>query len=296
MRLPRRALLAFLLVAGGGLGAGAAPAAAAPCDQPIANEIACENTKPGNPASEWDVSGSGSAAIQGFATDISVDQGETVAFKVDTPSTDYRIDIYRLGYYGGSGARKVATIQPSASLPQTSRPARRRRDRPHRLRQLGASRRAGRCRRTRSPASTSPSSCARTGRPAPATWSSSCATTTAARSCCSRPPTRPGRPTTSTAATASTSAAPPGAPTRSATTGRSPRAGTGAGGLGVQRRVPDGPLARAQRLRRQLHDRRRHRPARRRAARARDVPVRRPRRVLVGRPARERRGGARAPA
>ena len=118
MRLQRRALLAFLLVAGGGLGAGAAPAAAAPCDQPIANEIACENTKPGNPASEWDVSGSGSAAIQGYATSIGVNQGETVSFKVDTPSTDYRIDIYRMGYYGGSGARKITTIQPSASLPQ----------------------------------------------------------------------------------------------------------------------------------------------------------------------------------
>jgi len=118
MRLQRRALLAFLLVAGGGLGAGAAPAAAAPCDQPIANEIACENTKPGNPASEWDVSGSGSASIQGYATSIGVDQGETVSFKVDTPSTDYRIDIYRMGYYGGSGARKITTIQPSASLPQ----------------------------------------------------------------------------------------------------------------------------------------------------------------------------------
>ena len=95
-----------------------APAAAAPCDQPIANEIACENTKPGNPASEWDVSGSGSAAIQGYATSIGVNQGETVSFKVDTPSTDYRIDIYRMGYYGGSGARKITTIQPSASLPQ----------------------------------------------------------------------------------------------------------------------------------------------------------------------------------
>ena len=38
---------------------------------------------------------------------------------------------------------------------------------------------------------------------------------------------------------------------------------------------------------------RRHRPARRRAAGAPRLPVGRPRRVLVGRPARERRGGAR---
>ena len=54
-------------------------------------------------------------SIQGFATDISVDQGQTVDFKIDTDSTDYRIDIYRLGYYGGLGARKVATIQPTAT-------------------------------------------------------------------------------------------------------------------------------------------------------------------------------------
>ena len=49
--------------------------------------------------------------IEGFATDISVNQGTTVSFKIDTNSTNYRIDIYRLGYYGGDGARKVATIQ-----------------------------------------------------------------------------------------------------------------------------------------------------------------------------------------
>src|SRR5262249_17314985 len=35
-----------------------------------------------------------------------------------TASTNSRIDIYRLGYYGGLGARPLATVQPSASLPQ----------------------------------------------------------------------------------------------------------------------------------------------------------------------------------
>ncbi len=34
------------------------------------------------------------------------------------PRRDYRLDIYRMGYYGGVGARKVATVQPSAALPQ----------------------------------------------------------------------------------------------------------------------------------------------------------------------------------
>jgi hypothetical protein len=89
------------------------------------NPIACENAKPGNLASEWDVSGSGDASIQGFATNISVVPGELVQFKIDTPSSNYRFDLYRMGYYGGMGARKVsdpAGILPSATLPQTQPP------------------------------------------------------------------------------------------------------------------------------------------------------------------------------
>lgn len=100
---------------------GAAPSAT-PCGPPVVNPVACENTKPGNPQSEWDVSGSGDPSIQGFATDISVNHGETVHFKIKTDATAYRLDIYRLGYYGGMGARKVATVLPSATLPQ-SQPA-----------------------------------------------------------------------------------------------------------------------------------------------------------------------------
>jgi len=89
-----------------------------PCAPPVLNPIVCENSKPGNPESEWDISGAGDPSIQGFATDISVDQGQTVRFKIDTDATDYRLDIYRMGYYNGMGARKVATVQPSATLPQ----------------------------------------------------------------------------------------------------------------------------------------------------------------------------------
>ncbi|WP_197446257.1 DUF4082 domain-containing protein [Tautonia plasticadhaerens] len=82
------------------------------------NAIVAENQLPGNPPSEWDISGAGSSSIQGYTTEISVDQGQTVFFKIATPATDYRLDIYRMGYYGGLGARKVATAQPSATLPQ----------------------------------------------------------------------------------------------------------------------------------------------------------------------------------
>ncbi|MEO8289285.1 MAG: N,N-dimethylformamidase beta subunit family domain-containing protein, partial [Chloroflexota bacterium] len=88
------------------------------CDNP-ANGIVAENCLAGNPPSEWDISGDGDQTIQGFATDISVDKGQAVSFKVATNASAYRFDIYRMGYYGGMGARKVATILPSAALPQS---------------------------------------------------------------------------------------------------------------------------------------------------------------------------------
>jgi Domain of unknown function (DUF4082)/Bacterial Ig-like domain/Bacterial Ig domain len=91
---------------------------AAPGGPCAANTITAENCLTGNPASEWDISGAGDATIQGFATQISVNRGGSVSFKVDTNATNYRFDIYRLGYYGGLGARKIATFNPSASLPQ----------------------------------------------------------------------------------------------------------------------------------------------------------------------------------
>ncbi|MET7243341.1 DUF4082 domain-containing protein [Methylobacterium sp. EM32] len=75
------------------------------------NKIVLENQKVGNPVSEWGIDGSGDDNIEGFATDISTNIGKTVNFKINTNSNNYRIDIYRLGYYGGLGARKIDTIQ-----------------------------------------------------------------------------------------------------------------------------------------------------------------------------------------
>ncbi|PSL56232.1 uncharacterized protein DUF4082 [Saccharothrix carnea] len=82
------------------------------------NAISTENQKPGNPASEWDLGGAASPTIEGFATRMSVNRGTTVQFKIRTTSSNYRIDVYRLGYYAGLGARKVATIQRNTPSPQ----------------------------------------------------------------------------------------------------------------------------------------------------------------------------------
>jgi hypothetical protein len=84
--------------------------AAGPCDQP-ANAIVAENCLQGSPPAEWDMAGAGDGTVQGFATDISVDQGERVEFKIDASSA-YGLEIFRLGYYGGMGARRVATVNP----------------------------------------------------------------------------------------------------------------------------------------------------------------------------------------
>lgn len=96
------------------------PAAAAdPCTPPVTSVIACENTLPGDPPSDWLVSGSGDSTIQGFATTMSVAPGEPVTFKINTTAKAYHIDILRMGYYQGNGARIVqAGVTPSASLPQ----------------------------------------------------------------------------------------------------------------------------------------------------------------------------------
>src|SRR5215470_14626424 len=84
-------------------------AAASPCGPPMTSVIACENTLPGDPPSDWQESGSGDATIQGFATSMSVNVGQTESFKIKTPATSYHIDILRIGYYQGDGARKVAS-------------------------------------------------------------------------------------------------------------------------------------------------------------------------------------------
>ena len=82
--------------------------------------------------------GSGSTNIQGFATSTSVEHGQTVYFKVRTDTANYEIDIYRIGYYGGDGARYITTdpsqfdasSEPACSAVRCLHGA-------HRLRQLG---------------------------------------------------------------------------------------------------------------------------------------------------------------
>ena len=96
-----------------------AAAAGSSCG-PTINPIACENTQPGDPTSDWQVSGAGDSTIQGFATSMSVNAGETESFKINnTSGSAYHIDILRVGYYQGNGARKIVNnMAPTASQTQ----------------------------------------------------------------------------------------------------------------------------------------------------------------------------------
>lgn len=111
-RRPRtiRALVATgavgVLVGGLAAGAVSSAASAVSCSP---NPVTCENAKTGTSPTVWDINGAGDETVQGFATDMSVNAGSTVSFKVRAEHA-YTIDIYRVGYYGGAGARKVTSL------------------------------------------------------------------------------------------------------------------------------------------------------------------------------------------
>jgi hypothetical protein len=98
----------------------AVPAGQARADAcgPGGNPVACENTLPGTPQSQWDISSGDGATIQGFADPFSVNLGGTINFKIESPATSYKIDIYRMGYYGGDGARLITSLTPNISVSQ----------------------------------------------------------------------------------------------------------------------------------------------------------------------------------
>jgi hypothetical protein len=51
--------------------------------------------------------------IEGYCSRASVAAGETLEIMVSTdPASPFRIDLYRMGYYGGNGGRHVATLGP----------------------------------------------------------------------------------------------------------------------------------------------------------------------------------------
>jgi len=61
-------------------------------------------------------------AIEGYADPVSATPGSEVRLFVRTKEQSVRADVYRLGWYGGTGARKVAVVGPVPGDRQTSCP------------------------------------------------------------------------------------------------------------------------------------------------------------------------------
>ncbi|HEX7899750.1 MAG TPA: N,N-dimethylformamidase beta subunit family domain-containing protein [Planctomycetota bacterium] len=60
-----------------------------------------------------------SPAIEGYVSKTSVRAGEALDVFVSTnPASSFRLDLYRMGYYGGAGGRQVAALGPFKGEPQ----------------------------------------------------------------------------------------------------------------------------------------------------------------------------------
>ncbi|MFG1872161.1 N,N-dimethylformamidase beta subunit family domain-containing protein [Micromonospora arborensis] len=82
------------------------------------NIVAAENQLPGALRAVWDLpAGSlgGIATLQGFCDGFSINKDETASFKIaQSDSAGWSAQVYRLGWYAGTGARLVATLTPTS--------------------------------------------------------------------------------------------------------------------------------------------------------------------------------------
>jgi hypothetical protein len=80
--------------------------------------LIAENKLPGTTA--WRiVTPAGNHQIEGYASATSVARGGAIDFFINTIAVKYHIDIYRMGWYGGSGGRQMKSV---ASLPGMRQP------------------------------------------------------------------------------------------------------------------------------------------------------------------------------
>ncbi len=112
----------FTVAATNAIGTGAASAASAPVTPavPPANPIVLENQQPGTTSWQFDTDRKASNhQIEGYASLTSVNKGGTISFMVNlSSSAQYTMDIYRMGYYGGTGGRLMQHVGPLNGGPQ----------------------------------------------------------------------------------------------------------------------------------------------------------------------------------
>lgn len=83
-----------------------------------ANPIAAENTCPGTTAWQADHPFGDQHAIEAFTVPASVNHGGTIDLYVNTTAPTYSFQLFRMGWYGGAGARLVYTSPTLAGYQQ----------------------------------------------------------------------------------------------------------------------------------------------------------------------------------
>src|SRR5207244_12046269 len=79
-----------------------------------ANPIQRENALPGSP--NWRLRRATPGAIDGYASQVSLVPGDELDLHVSTsPAARYRVEVYRVGWYAGAGARLVGCVPGCAS-------------------------------------------------------------------------------------------------------------------------------------------------------------------------------------
>ena len=77
---------------------------------PPGNAIVAENNQPGADPATWLQPAYPPTVIEGYSSEVSVLPGQTVHLHVSTAGDRYRVEVYRLGWYGGLGARMLTCI------------------------------------------------------------------------------------------------------------------------------------------------------------------------------------------
>jgi len=106
-RVARILRAGILLLLAGGAAAGAAQGQpGGPPGAAAANPVAVENARPGNP--DWGLDRpSLRHEIEGYASAAGVEAGDTLGLRVSTGESRFDLEVFRLGWYAGAGARRV---------------------------------------------------------------------------------------------------------------------------------------------------------------------------------------------
>lgn len=80
-----------------------------PKPRQTSNPITIENTKPGT--TDWQLTNPATRGeIEGYASLTSVNRGNEIKFFVNTKEPSYTMEIFRMGWYAGSGGRQIAPV------------------------------------------------------------------------------------------------------------------------------------------------------------------------------------------